>query len=194
MPNSANSKCSGLPSPDVHTGTSSPARVNALTISRALGGLLPVLVALPAAGQERRTPPREADNAQLIATTAEAAVGCAVAAGPDGVDAQRFAGSDEWIAEAQPPGYRHRTLPIVISLLPDGDGIVRRCVVNSTLASQNDQDQLALALQVLIPQQPVDHDGGMIWRFGRSPSGRSLHMVRDPANARPQILFVGAAF
>lgn len=149
-------------------------------------------VGVPASAQPSSPP--SATNPALIAATLEAAVGCAVAAGPESIDRGRFEGSADWLADVQLPGFRHASMPIAITFVPALDAAPTRCEVRATLASQEDQRQMALALRVLLPQPPVDQDGGELWRFGRSPNGRSLFMVRDAVRPQPEIRFVGMAF
>lgn len=152
------------------------------------------LVGPAADAQLRRSPPAPADNSALIAATAEAAVGCAVAATPTGVDGARFGNSSEWVATSEPLGFRHSSLPIIITFPAEAGAPARRCLVEATLASQGDQAQLAAALGVLLPGPPQVEDDRTLWRIGRSPNGRSLLMVRDPAGLQPVIRFTGIAF
>jgi hypothetical protein len=153
-----------------------------------------IAVGSPAHAQDARAPVPEPTNTALITATAEAAVGCAVAASVQGVDSAGFTEAEGWRADPQLPGFRHSSLPVSITVTQAQSGVGPRCVVNATLASQYDQRQLATALQVLLPGQPVNHDSGVLWRFGRSPNGHSLLMVRDEVRAQPEIRFVGAGF
>lgn len=153
-----------------------------------------IAVGFPALAQDRRAPVPEPTNTALITATAEAAVGCAVAANMQAVDRTQFAGASEWQANDELPGFRHNSLPISITVLDAQSDVGPRCIVNATLASQYDQSQLATALRVLLPGQPVSDDNGVLWRIGRSPNGRSLLMVRDEVRDQPEIRFVGAGF
>lgn len=153
-----------------------------------------VAVGSPAFAQDRRAPVSEPTNATLIADTAEAAVACALAATVQGVEITRFAEDSEWQADAQLPGFRHISNPISVTVIQTQPDVAPQCIVNATLASQYDQSQLATALRVLLPGQPVSDDSGVRWRIGRSPNGRSLLMVRDEVRAKPEIRFVGAGF
>ena len=153
-----------------------------------------VAVGSPAFAQDQGAPVPEPTNAALIADTAEAAVACAVAATVQGVEITHFSEDSEWQADAQLPGFRHVSNPISVTVTQAQPDVVPKCIVNATLVSQYDQNQLATALRALLPGQPVSDDSGVLWRIGHSPNGRSLLMVRDEVRPQPEIRFVAAGF
>ena len=85
-------------------------------------------------------------------------------------------------------------LPITVTFPIDLDGVSRICVVEATLPSREEQQQLQMALEVLLKQEPIKQADSVIWMFGSPPDVRGLQFFLDPESDEPQIRLIGAAF
>jgi hypothetical protein len=142
---------------------------------------------LPQAGFAENDPAR-------LAAVAEAAVSCALTADKNGANASRFKSEGGWIPDEAGKEIRHNKFPIVVTLPPDPDGVSRNCEVRATMASQSDQKEMLLALEVLLRPKPIEQTDSIIWMFGKPPTVRGLQFYPDKKSKQPQIRFVGAAF
>ncbi|GLR47496.1 hypothetical protein [Sphingomonas astaxanthinifaciens] len=128
-----------------------------------------------------------AEDAQLIAETVAAGIGCAVATGEERVDTLYFAGKPGWTQDAVSGTVTGQTGKVVIAFAKDPDGVVRSCEATAKMASQADQDQVLKALQVLLRKTLVD---GQPWQFATASGPRNLTIIPDRISATPAIRFV----
>ena len=133
-------------------------------------------------------------NPALIAKTMEAATFCVLAAGKSGADRGRFSAGTEWIANADKTGFRHAGMPITVTFPADRDGIARICVVQATLASQDDQSQVQRAFEVVLKKKPFQQSDSVIWMLNTKTGSRGLQLFPDKISEQPKIRLIGAAF
>lgn len=135
----------------------------------------------------------ESDPSRL-ATIAEAGVTCVLAANKAGADLKRFSVDGGWVASADGRSVTHKDFPIAVNLPADPDGLARNCEVRATMASQSDQKEMLLALEVLLRKKPIAQADSIIWMFGSLQNARGLQFFPDYKREQPEIRFVGAAF
>jgi hypothetical protein len=123
----------------------------------------------------------------------EGATSCVLSAGKDGADTSRFDGDGNW--KKQDDGsYSAVGLPVKVTFPADADGISRICVVEATLPSQKDQQDMRTAFEVLLKKKPIEQKDSIIWMFGGASNARGLQFFPDAKSDQPQIRLIGAAF
>ena len=155
--------------------------------------LLKIASALAAACSLPQICYAESDPARLAAI-AEAGTLCALSADKVGANTSRFIGNSGWVVGEDGKEVRHNAFPIVVTLPADPDGLSRICKVEATMASQSDQKEMLLALEVLLRQKPIEQADSVIWMFGKAPNARGLQFFPDYKSDRPEVRFIGAAF
>ncbi|MXO59254.1 hypothetical protein GRI89_06840 [Altererythrobacter salegens] len=137
--------------------------------------------------------PAEAQEPSATVQTMKGATSCTLSARKEGVDTSRFEKDSSW--QRDPDGsYAAINLPVRVTFPADADGISRICVVEATLASQKEQNEMRTALEVLLKQKPLEQKDSVIWMFGGGKNARGLQFFPDNTSKQPQIRFVGAAF
>lgn len=105
----------------------------------------------------------------------------------------RFDGNANW--QRQDDGsYSAVSLPVKVTFPADVDGVSRICVVEATLPSQKDQQDMRTAFEVLLKQKPVEQKDSVIWMFGGASNSRGLQFFPDTVSDQPKIRLIGAAF
>ena len=134
-----------------------------------------------------------ADNPDLLFQAHIVSMSCVKAASTKGVDRSQFKQSAEWIVEADGSGMHHSSLPVTVTFPKDDDGISRGCVVQATLASQNDQTLFLKVFEVLLESKPVPDGDSMIWKLRTKKGRKDLEVFQDKTSAQPQIRVIGKA-
>ncbi len=117
-----------------------------------------------------------------------------LAANKGGSDLNRFSVEGGWVTSADGRSVAHKDFPIAVNLPADPDGVARICEVRATMASQSDQKEMLLALEVLLRKKPIEQADSLIWMFGSQKNARGLQIFPDFKNEQPEVRLVGAAF
>ncbi len=123
----------------------------------------------------------------------EGATSCVLSADKNGVDTSRFDGNANW-KKHDDGSYSADNLPVHVTFPADRDGVSRICVVEATLASQKQQQEMRTAFEVLLKQKPMEQEDSVIWMFGGVDNSRGLQLFPDTQSDQPQIRIIGAAF
>jgi hypothetical protein len=123
----------------------------------------------------------------------EGATSCVLSAGKDGADTSSFDGDNNW--QRQDDGsYSAVSLPVTVTFPTDPDGVARICVVEATLPSQKQQQDMRTGFEVLLKQKPIEQEDSFIWMFGGASNSRGLQFFPDTKSDQPKIRLIGAAF
>ncbi|MEO0057562.1 MAG: hypothetical protein RIT17_1015 [Pseudomonadota bacterium] len=147
--------------------------------------MLAALLVSPAHAQE--------DTAALVRTM-EGATTCVLAAGKNGADRSNFDANADWEKQDDGSYLAAKGLPVKVTFPADPDGVSRICVVEATLPSQKQQQEMRTAFAVLLKQKPIEQTDSFIWMFGGASNSRGLQFFPDTKSDQPQIRLIGAAF
>ncbi len=133
------------------------------------------------------------DPAALVRAM-EGATSCVLAAGKNGADRSNFDNDTNWEKQEDGSFLAAKGLPVKVTFPADDDGVSRICVVEATLPSQDQQNQMRTAFEVLLKQKPIEQEDSLIWMFGEGSNARGLQFFTDDTSDQPKIRLIGAAF
>ena len=134
------------------------------------------------------------EDQSVLVRVMEGATSCVLAAGRNGADTSSFDGDANWQKQHDGSYQSAQDLSVKVTFPADPDGVTRFCVVEATLPSQKQQQEMRTAFEVLLKQKPMEQKDSVIWIFGGKGNARGLQFFPDSTSDQPKIRLIGAAF